>query len=199
LIDLALSSCIRRSAVTFGVAGGAGGYAPAHLTDPSPAVYPPLLSSLHFFVITLPFPISFSQFPHNRCALHASCQRNLEPRQARKYASTLSPISQLLFKTLAIVTPYSRHFLLYYSVSAKAQSVFRSLRSNQRSKQSPGPKLYNHLTISSLPATFVRTLDPELQPFVSSDHFVLIPYVSLIVIDSYDRSINPSGFILNLD
>lgn len=125
-----LSSCTRRSPRQISNGGWLCTCAPDRsIAGRIPS--PPLLSSSHLFVITLPSPIPQFRFSF---PIIAVCQLSaeFEPRQA---PSTLSPIFQLLFRNLAIVTPDSRPFLLDCSVSAKTQNVFRSLRLNQSNLQ----------------------------------------------------------------
>jgi hypothetical protein len=126
LIDLALSSCTRRSPHQISSSGWLCTCAPDRSTAPPPSTH--RCCRRHIFSSSRFLSHSPFSFPIIAACMHASCQRNFEPRQA---PITLSPIFQLLSRTLAIVTPYSRPFLLVYSVSAETQSVFRPLRSKQ--------------------------------------------------------------------
>lgn len=149
LIDLALSSCTRRSPHQISSGGWLCTCAPEHLTDPSPAVCPPLLSSSHLFVITPPSPISFPQFSHDRCMPAVSGTFSI----AQPFPDLPAPFQNSCHRNSVQSTLPA--YITQSAVSVKTQSVSRSLRSNQ--SKTSGPKLHNYFTLTGFDRTDTRS------------------------------------------
>lgn len=119
LIDLALSSCIRRSPRQISSGGWLCTCAPDRFIASRLPSYPPLLSSSYLFVMRhrASFPNFVFRFPiiAARCMPAVSGILSVAKHQA-PFPRSSSSFQNSCHRT--IVTPYSRPFLLHYSVSA---------------------------------------------------------------------------------